>query len=383
METSCTTRPGVLAAFRRRLPASLLSGVTLVIHMVLASGCNYYWPQQQTADPAGVASLASSKLFLVHQGNSVWQLQNPQLSGEALQGQKADLTLELRQYATPIIGQGLRYKRRDKHTALNLVHLYLTDSHTFTGSQVSIPLADMQRLEVIERDTGKTIFSHVLVGAGVVGGAYVILGIIVLLTKSSCPFVYAYDGANYQFVGEAYGGAIFAPAERDDYMPLPNLQAQGQDYQLKITNELRERQYTNVAELWLVHHPAATSVLIDSQGNMHTIGRPMAAVQATSDAGTNYTTHLATRDKSALLFNDETPGTAPNSVVLTFPNPTQARLASWYYTPKTPCGWITSTASSQRNSGRTTASGPAPSTTYQRGSYGSGRSNRAFRCEYP
>jgi hypothetical protein len=53
-----------------------------------------------------------------------------------------------------------------------------------------------------------------------------------------------------------YGGAIFAPLERDDFMPLPNMVPTEEEYRLRITNELKERQYTNLAELWVVQHPA-------------------------------------------------------------------------------------------------------------------------------
>lgn len=87
--------------------------------------------------------------------------------------------------------------------------------------------------------------------------------IIFLLTKSSCPFVYTLDGADYNFRGEIYGGAIAPNLERDDYMPLPGFAAVDSVFKLKITNELKERQYTDVAELLMVEHSENITVLMD------------------------------------------------------------------------------------------------------------------------
>jgi hypothetical protein len=54
---------------------------------------------------------------------------------------------------------------------------------------VEIPLADVKEIRIIEHDTGKTIASYLLTGVGVIAAAYAVLVIIVLLTKSSCPYV--------------------------------------------------------------------------------------------------------------------------------------------------------------------------------------------------
>ena len=79
---------------------------------------------------------------------------------------------------------------------------------------------------------------------------------------------------------EMYGGAIYSSLERDDYMPLPNLKDFNEEYQLKISNELQERQYTNLAELVVIQHPENSSVIIDKNGTIQTIISPFSPSKA-------------------------------------------------------------------------------------------------------
>ncbi|MBC6607867.1 hypothetical protein H8B13_13655 [Hymenobacter sp. BT188] len=315
----------IVRLFRQRLVATTLSWLSLIAHLFLVSGCNYYRTKPEEITPTAVTQLAESKVFLVHQGTSIWQLNNPQLNGEVLTGQKANLNPGLAPYVVPTALASPRYKSRDKEQVLNLVHVYITDLQAGEGEQVSIPLTAMNRIDIVEANTGKTVLSHVLGAVGIGAGIFTLIGVIALLTKSSCPFVYAHNGQSYQFVGEAYSGAIFAPAERDDYMPLTSIKDTGGQFKIKITNELRERQYTNVAELWVAHHPKNVQVLLDKIGNVHTITQPQAPAKAVSMRGVNYTTQLVATDHNVFLFNETAPGATQNSVVLSFNNPTEAK----------------------------------------------------------
>ena len=317
--------PSAVQLFRRRLVATTLSWLVLTAHVLLLSGCNYYRNKTQEAKPEEITRLAESKVFLIHQGTTVWQLNNPQLNEQTLVGQKAALTPELKPYADSIPHKPLKYKSAAKKQVLNLVHIYVTDIQVGEGQQVRIPVAAMQRLDVVEADTGRTILSYTLGAIGIALGVFVVIAVIALLTKSSCPFVYAYDGQHYRFVGEAYGGAIFAPSERDDYMPLPAIRPAGGQYQVKITNELRERQYTNVAELWVVRHADSVQVLLDKTGGVQTIMRPQVPIRAVSQTRADYTPTLAATDHNAFLFNEETAAATPNSLTLSFANPTKAK----------------------------------------------------------
>ena len=311
--------------FRQRQATAFISWLTLLSFLHLITGCNnYYRTQGKDVNPDNVTRLAESKVFFLHQGSLVWRLQNPRLNGEVLEGLKEEIPDTLARYKTPVSGTSPRYKLRDKSLVMNLVHVYINEYQLGTGKQVGIPLSAIQRIDLVEKDKNKTTLSHVVGGVGIAVGALAVLGIIVLLTKSSCPFVYAHDGNQYQFVGETYGGAIFAPLERNDYMPLPDIQPRRNRYQLKITNELKERQYTNLAELWVVQHDVQTKVLLDKYGQIQTLTNLQAPAKAFSSGGADCSRQLMASDKNAFLFNEQVSGTAFNSVVLTFDKPEEA-----------------------------------------------------------
>jgi hypothetical protein len=133
--------------------------------------------------------------------------------------------------------------------------------------------------------------------------------------------VYAYQGDGYGFVGETYGGSIFAPLERDDYMPLPPLKPVNGRYLVRISNELKERQYTNVAQLWAVEHPDSVLVLPDSTGRMRTVVHPRTPLKAVSATGQSFLQQLAVRDSASYLFHEDLPGNELNHLELTFAKP--------------------------------------------------------------
>ena len=315
---------GVLGRFRRRA-APVAWGLLLLVGPLL-SGCNYYRGKEQEVSRANVNMLAESKRFVVHQGPAVWELHNPHLNGEILEGTQQPLSAPVLPYgAGPKDGFSPRYRLKDRAVVLNIVHLYVSEVQAGAEDRVSIPFAAIRQIDLLEKNSGKTTASYVFGTLGAVAGTFVVLAVIVALTKSSCPFVYAYDGHEYRFVGETYGGAIFAPAERHDYLPLPALVPEDGQYRLKISNELKERQYTNLAELWVVQHAAGTQVLLDQRGRVHTLAAPQPPTLARSPGGHGYTAQLQAPDHHAVLFDEDAPGSAPNEVVLTFANPAAAR----------------------------------------------------------
>lgn len=319
-----TIVPGVLQRFRRRT-AGVAWGL-LVVAAPLATGCHYYRGKEQEVSRANVNMLAESKRFVVHQGPAVWELRNPHLNGEVLEGTQQPLSARVAPYgAGPQKGHSPRYRPEDKAVVLNMVHVYVSNAQAGPEDRVSIPFAAIRQIDLLEKDSGKTTASYVFGSLGAVAGTFAVLAVIVALTKSSCPFVYAYDGHEYRFVGEAYGGAIFAPAERDDYLPLPAIAPADNQYRLKISNELKERQYTNLAELWVVQHAAGTQVLLDQRGQVQTLAAPQPPTLARSAGGHDYTAQLRAPDHKAVLFDEDAPGSAPNEVVLTFANPAAAR----------------------------------------------------------
>jgi hypothetical protein len=326
MKTSRNASPWALLRFVR----SEISVFLLVVFLHLAVGCSYYKVTKVSPKGTTVEGLAKSrKYIIVHQGENTWHLKNIVVD---------ENKMEIRADSEPV-GHGHDYYYTTKPKGPNRyypkqgnptyeVHLYIAEYAEGGSNQLIIPLSSLKKIEVYDKEMGATILTHVLGVVGVLLAAYVVIGIIVLLTKSSCPFVYIHDGESYHFAGELYGGAIYAPLERDDYLPLPGFAALDNQYQLKISNELLERQYTDLAELMVAEHPANSTVLIDRHGKLQTISNPVQPAKAVSEKNVEYTALLAKSDSSAYLFNEEAEaGKELSQLVLSFPNPAKAKTA--------------------------------------------------------
>jgi len=206
------------------------------------------------------------------------------------------------------------------------------------GKPYDIALSDVQRLWVERRgvSTARTIG---LVAA--VGGAAIIAAVAVHEANKppppppppaqSCPFVYSWDGSQYVFDAEPYGGAITRGLERDDYSELTHLRARGGQYRLLLTNEVDETQNTNLLELWTVDHAPGTRIVADENGVLHGFPQVQELSSATDRYGNDLLPWLRATDRkiwepSAIAGPD---GSLRQEVILTFPKPegvTQANL---------------------------------------------------------
>ena len=87
--------------------------------------------------------------------------------------------------------------------------------------------------------------------------------------------------------GKLFGGAIYPTLERDDYLSLPDsaLQPVAGEYHLRLTNELHERQFTDVVSLWTIDAPIGQRVLSDATGRLWVVGPGTAPLTARTPAG--------------------------------------------------------------------------------------------------
>ena len=171
-----------------------------------------------------------------------------------------------------------------------------------------------------------------LAAAVTVGTLALIAGIAVAL-KQSCPFVYSWDGSQYVFDAEPYGGAISRGLEKDDFSQLEHLREQDGLYKLKLTNEVDETQFTNLTELWVVDHPAGTRVAADVRGKLHTLDAPQAPLSARDAAGHDLLPWLRATDR--VIWEPpavpDANGNLQSDIVMTFPKPagaTQVKLVA-------------------------------------------------------
>jgi len=199
------------------------------------------------------------------------------------------------------------------------MHLYLNESYVLSPDslgRITIPFETITHVEIQDMDLAKTVLYSM-------GGMIGCVGIFFVgLLLTSCPFVYDFDGEQYQFAGEIYAGSVYPPLERHDYLVMPHLKESDGTYKLKITNEVREIQHTNLLDLIAVDHPHNSSVRFDKYGDIRTILEPESPVSAVSNGEYDILSLIEERDDE--LFISEAPlgsDALMDSIVLRFQKP--------------------------------------------------------------
>ena len=184
---------------------------------------------------------------------------------------------------------------------------------------------------MIQKDRKRITSSYVIGAIGYTVVALALVSVILLATKSSCPFVSAHDGNNFILQGEIYGGAIYPQLVRHDYMPQKMEPLTDGSLQLKISNELHEHQFTDMAELWVITHDKNTKVLSDEKGNLFSISDPRSPASARLNGQTDVTASLLKAgDNSLLYMYDTMAANAANEVVIKFNKPVAAKKAKLF-----------------------------------------------------
>jgi hypothetical protein len=161
---------------------------------------------------------------------------------------------------------------------------------------------------------------------GIAASVYLILAIIVLIFKESCPFIYTYDGEKFSFAGEIFSGAIQPGLERHDYLLLPDLKPKQEEYLLKVTNEVKEIQHINLMELKVIDHAKDVNILMDKYGQVQTYMEAVLPNKAETHNGQDILSLINKKDTYAYLFNDLADSEyAFSEVVLTFNKPENAQ----------------------------------------------------------
>ena len=148
----------------------------------------------------------------------------------------------------------------------------------------------------------------------------------------SCPFVYSWNGQEYQFDSDVFSGAAVEALERTDYDELEYLTPENGQCRLKLTEELDETGYVNELKLIVADHPSGTEIIPDPQGNMHTLRAPYTAVAAEEDDGTECLDAVTDKDgvywSSNLTNKDfDQEQDLTDGITLTFEKPTDAQTA--------------------------------------------------------
>ena len=169
------------------------------------------------------------------------------------------------------------------------------------GVRVEIPIENIYQLDLLEHKEAVGILYKVLGGVAATGAAFLTWVACCL----SCPFIYIQDGDVERFMGEFFSGAVTENMARHDFLPLPGFEPVDGVYELRIANEMEERQYTDLAVLEAVEHPADMEVLMTPEGMPILFAAPQLPAEAVTDQGTNCEAVMAARDGIAYDFTDE------------------------------------------------------------------------------
>jgi hypothetical protein len=216
-------------------------------------------------------------------------------------------------------------------------HIYLESlevSQVENGKVLQIPFNTIHTVKLYDVNAGKTILTYVAIGGGICAIAAVTVMIVALAEKQSCPFIYAYDGKTYDFVGEIFSGAIYPNLERNDYLPLYSIKPVDGKYSLQITNEVKEIQHTNLMELCIVDHPVNTRVLFDRNGTPFTMGTLQLALSCIAPNGRDVSVLTNAADSLTYTTNETRPDQVMDSLVFTFNRVPEANKAKLFIRAK-------------------------------------------------
>jgi hypothetical protein len=295
----------------------VISYILIVLILVQTYSCHYFRVRYpSTSDPGSIKDIGKiHKSFLVHSGDQIYTMKSIEVDSLNLYGM-IDFPIHKVYYTE---NRSFRYKPYERNI-LNEVHIYLNDDvdHVDIG-KITIPHSAVKEIRIIEKNTGKTTATYVFSAFGIIIGVFIIITIIYALIKSSCPYVYVHDGDSFIFQGEIFGGAIGKNLERDDFLLLPDIKPLDGTYKVRISNELKERQYTDLTQLVVVNHPEGQQVLLDQTGKPRNISVQKPALNALSASGEDLGIVLSTKDQEVYFFNDA--GHTVNSVELQFDRP--------------------------------------------------------------
>jgi hypothetical protein len=298
--------------------------VMLFSFLTMMNGCYYFKVNKSVIPPQDEIKKmqAEQKIILLHHDKKVMRFTGVTVNQDSVSGSVSSYNTYER--SKPVKTEGAnRYKKSGKSNELyllNEVHIYINEYSETSENKISVPLKAIQKIEIYDKAKGATTASWVFSIGGTVTAVLLIISIIVLLTKSSCPFIYNYNGDSYAFAGEIYGGATYPSLERNDYMPLPAIKPAEGKFLLIISNELKERQYTDIADLLIIRHPKNSSVLLDKYGQIQTISEVQKPSSAISFSKYDFTNSVTEKDTSFFLFDESENSNSLNSLILTFNN---------------------------------------------------------------
>ena len=113
---------------------------------------------------------------------------------------------------------------------------------------------------------------------------------------SSCPYIYAWDGARYELQAEPFGIALGKALELTTLHLLPAARAENGVVRLRLTNEREETHYVNSIQLRVIDLGAASAAVLDGNGRAWPLSHPVAPVTGHDKSGRDILPQVVSAD---------------------------------------------------------------------------------------
>jgi len=308
-------------------PVTIPIVATLIVLVLLyTTACSYYKAvsedSSQLAKDELYADLSAYQTY-IHDTTDVFLLTDCELDSTRLTGKIHFVdSLTAPFYASD--NASTRVKG-DNRSILEEIHFYTEPAVSLVQSAesselISLSTSEIHEVKLIKLNVTKSIFIGLAVLLGIAVIAFGIFLIVLALT--SCPYVYVFDGNEFVFQGEIYSGANARNLERSDVLHLPAIKESDDKYTVRISNELKEKQFINHMRLAVVEHSPNALVVPDQSGNYHIIRSYSEPIECYTHLGSDISRAVATVDTSYFLFDE--PDSNGTTVNITFSNSTAA-----------------------------------------------------------
>jgi hypothetical protein len=304
----------------------------------LIISCSYYNVKDVTTSSETMSSQIvefnkAQKYAVIHSGQDTWHLNNLVLNedNKTISG-TAQIVDENHVPLKPRDSKRVHRYNNNEMQPLNEVHFYIKSNNIPDyGSKITIPFPEIVSISVNDKNTGRSIANAAVGTIGVIA----VIFIIILATKSSCPFVYVKNGEEFVFTGELYPGILTANLQRDDYLLLPNLNEVNNEASIKITNELKEVQYTDFVQILEIDHPYNVQVLLDKNGDPQTFSNIIPPNKVVVDNLNIDNSPALIKDDNSYLFNSEINSSSSlRNIEMEFNKPQNTENAKLFLTVK-------------------------------------------------
>lgn len=146
------------------------------------SGCNYFKIASSFENGYEIeGALSRNKTIIVHTGNESWQLIFPSISRdqEHITARYSSVSYNHQFYRIAKKRTANRYSRKMGDPS-NDVNIYISEYYLDSLNQINIPISAIKRIDVYQKENGRTVFSYV----GVILGSYYGLLLMILLLSS-------------------------------------------------------------------------------------------------------------------------------------------------------------------------------------------------------